>query len=165
MFADARGTPPRLASVLFIDDRILYTDLEPSASLMQMFTRRRDSQIMGLELLAIALGMSTFAGLLSGRRVCIWSDNVGSERGVTKGAAASWDNSQFIHCIWTHAARINSYLHVMRVPSEENIADLPSRCEYDLLHALDASWLAPVLDVVYTKRESWAALSLKTVFG
>ena len=36
---------------------------------------------MGLELLAISLGLETFKELLSGRRVVIHSDNSGSEVG------------------------------------------------------------------------------------
>ena len=43
------------------------------------FRSRRDNQIMGLELLAIALGMCTFEGLLHGKKVVVHSDNTGSE--------------------------------------------------------------------------------------
>ena len=165
LFADARGTPPRLAAVVFVDGQIFYSDLEPAASVLQFFVSRRDSQIMGLELLAIALGLSTFEELLAGRRICIWSDNVGSERGVHKGVAKAWDHAQIIHCIWTHAVHLRAHLHVERVPTEENIADLPSRCEYKLLEDMNAVWCAPRLADKYCDRESWRALSLRNVLG
>ena len=47
-----------------------------------------------------------------------------------------------------------------RVPSEENIADLPSREEYTLMKKL-GPWLEPILDDVFREPQSWAALSLR----
>ena len=141
----------------------MYTDLAPADSVLQFFVSRRDNQIIGLELLAIALGMSTFEELLLGRRVCIWSDNVGSERGVHKGAAKAWDHSQIIHGIWIHAVRLQAHLHILRVPTEDNIADLPSRCEYDLLERIGAPWYTPKLANHYCAKECWRVLSLRDV--
>ena len=43
------------------------------------FRARRDNQIMGLELLAISLGMCSFEHLLTGRAVVVHCDNTGSE--------------------------------------------------------------------------------------
>jgi hypothetical protein len=56
LFCDARGEPPRLAAVLLDGDTKVYTDLKPSADIMALFQDRSDNQIMGQELLAIALG-------------------------------------------------------------------------------------------------------------
>ena len=50
-----------------------------SFRLMASFSRRRDNQIMGLELAAISLGLSTFAEWLGGRKVTIHCDNSGAE--------------------------------------------------------------------------------------
>ena len=69
LYVDARSTPPRLAAVLSVDGRLLYTDWEPPRQLMALFRQRGDNQIMSLELLAIALGLSTFADECRGRRV------------------------------------------------------------------------------------------------
>ena len=43
------------------------------------FRNRKDNQIMGLELLAVSLGLGTFESVLAGRKVVIHSDNTGSE--------------------------------------------------------------------------------------
>ena len=43
------------------------------------FTRRGDNQIMGLELMAISLGLSTFGNMLEGRKVVVHCDNKGAE--------------------------------------------------------------------------------------
>ncbi len=48
LFVDAASTPPRLAGVLLIDGRILYTDCAPSASLLSKLKKRSDNQITSL---------------------------------------------------------------------------------------------------------------------
>ena len=161
LFADARGEPPRLAAVLFMDGERFYTDWEPTAELMNLFTVRKDAQIMGLELLAIAIGLCTFADKLQSRKICIWSDNTGSEATTDKGTAKSWDHARIVHSIWLKAAMIKAHLWVDRVPTKENIADLPSRMEYQLLLDMGAQFVKPVLDDMFWKPEAWSELSAK----
>ena len=48
-------------------------------NILSFFKARKDNQIMGLELLSISLGLSSFEQLLRKRRVVIHSDNTGSE--------------------------------------------------------------------------------------
>ena len=109
MFCDARSSPPRIAAVVCwsaggwivspvglcwpdggacSDGQIDYCDMEPAASTMQLFQSRRDNQITSLEILSIALGVSTFEATLSGREVLIFSDNKGAEGACRKGARA-----------------------------------------------------------------------------
>ena len=56
LFCDAASTPPKVAAILAIKGRLVYTDWEVPPSVMSMFVRRPDKQIMGLELLAILIG-------------------------------------------------------------------------------------------------------------
>ena len=79
LFVDARGVPPRCAAVLFVDGQRLYTDGQPSDQIMNAFEERADNQIMTLEILAISVGLSTFAAELRGRKVIVFSDNKGAE--------------------------------------------------------------------------------------
>ena len=81
LFCDASGSPAHLGAVLFIDGVWYWTHLEPGQHILQWFERRGDQQIMGLELLAISLGMCTFEHLLRGRNVVVHCDNTGSEAG------------------------------------------------------------------------------------
>jgi len=161
LFADARGEPPRLAAVLRIDGKLLFTELAPDEEVLNNFRPRKDAQIMGLELLAIALGMSTFAHLLKGRRVMIWSDNTGSERTTQKGRAKAFDHSCIVHCLWKRAAEIGMESWVDRVPTAENIADDPSREHYALLEKVGAVRIDPILDNCFVCPESWEALKLR----
>ena len=101
VFVDARGTPPRCAAVTFLDGHYHYTDGKPSDKVMNFFRSRNDAQICGLEMLAIAVGLSTYADELKGRKVIVHSDNVGAEAATTKGTAKEWDHCQIVHEIWT----------------------------------------------------------------
>ena len=85
LFCDARGSPPHLAAVLFDGHQCLFTQMAPPEQTLAQFKRRSDSQIVGLELLAISLGLSTFEWWLKGKRVVIHSDNTGSECSVRCG--------------------------------------------------------------------------------
>ena len=79
LFCDASSTPPHLGAVLYEGDECHWTHLEPPAKVLSQFRPRKDNQIMGLELLGISLGMSTFEERLRGRTVIIHCDNKGSE--------------------------------------------------------------------------------------
>ena len=79
MFCDARGHPPHIAAVLFVDGRVVWTHKAPDKKTLEFFRTRKDNQIMGLELLSITLGITTFAEIIAGRRLIVHSDNRGSE--------------------------------------------------------------------------------------
>ena len=127
--------------------------------MLTFFKERRDGQIMSLELLAIAFGLSTMRHLLEGRRVRLWSDNVGAESTTRKGSSKEWDYSCLINSLWLKAAEQGIALRVDRVPSKLNISDLPSRESYSLLEAMGAEWLQPWLEDEFWDPGAWAALS------
>ena len=79
LFCDARGHPPHIAAVLVQNGKCTFTHMTPSAAVLEMFRCRMDSQIMGLELLSISLGLESFNRELHGQKVIVHSDNTGSE--------------------------------------------------------------------------------------
>ena len=127
---------------------------------MDNFRHRKDSQIMGLEMLAIGLGVSSFAHLISKRRVVIWSDNTGAETAVKSGKAKAFDHTCLAHCLWVQLIKLKTEVFIQRVPTEVNIADLPSREEYSLLESIGAEWVQPRLDQLLCRPDSWESLSL-----
>jgi len=155
----------RCAAVQCIDGEHHYTDGPPAAKLMESFQKRCDNQITTLEILAISVGLSTFCDKLSGRKVVIFGDNTGAEASVRKGASRAWDQCQLIHEIWTlvlyqlclcsfgnqkvialcQALMQHMHLWIERVSSEDNISDLPSREQYDLMYCLGAQWRSPTV--------------------
>jgi hypothetical protein len=155
LFCDARGEPARMAAVLFVEGEIFYTSWAPSEKLRATLSERRDKQIMAWELLAIALGISTFREKLVGRRVRIWCDNVGGEQALRAGAARSLDHNLMVHGVWLHAVRVGYGIWVERVPTKDNIADLPSRESYGLLRSLGATWAEPVMDKAFLEPRKW----------
>ena len=82
---------------------------------------------MGLELLAISLGLHSFDWLLYGQRVVVHCDNKGAEASVRRGSAVQFDRAQLVHEQWFEAARAGLSIHVQRVATNDNIADVPSR--------------------------------------
>ena len=104
---------------------------------------------MAWELLPIALGVSTFSQTLKGRRVRVWCDNVGGENALRAGVAEATDHNLIVHALWLHAARVGYGFWVERVPSKDNIADLPSREAYGVLEGLGAVWAEPVIDEAF----------------
>ena len=54
-----------------------------------------------------------------------------------------------VHEIWTQALLTKTRVWIERVPTDDNIADLPSREDYALLHHLGAKWREPVIAQVF----------------
>lgn len=79
LFCDASGEPAQLGAVLFIDQKCCFTHMRVPHEILHCFMRRRDKQIMALELLAISLGFCTFENRLRHRKVVVHCDNRGSE--------------------------------------------------------------------------------------
>ena len=65
-----------------------------------------------------------------------------------------------IHEIWSFCLINRTYIWIERVPSEDNISDLPSREDYALLLEMDppAVWRAPVVAKIYVDPLSKFAL-------
>ena len=110
-------------------------------------------------MLSIALGLSSFQELLVGRRVVVWSDNTGAEAAAASGTARQFDHGCLAHCLWLRAAQLRIEMYVKRVPTKDNIADLPSRGEFGLLKWMGAS--QKTVDSMFMHSASWESLSLR----
>lgn len=74
LFVGAAGSPARIAAIAWVDGQVLYTDCEPPWAIVGRWAERADQQIMGLELLSIALALSTFERCCKKRKVtCVAS--------------------------------------------------------------------------------------------
>ena len=131
--------------------KVMYTDGAPSDRIMQQFRQRRDGQIMTLEILAIAIGLSTFADEIKGERLFIFSDNVGAEGACREGKTKRWDHAKLVHGIWTQLLSYKTQPWFVRVPTAENISDCPSREVYHLMKKLRGIWRAPTLADLYVE--------------
>jgi hypothetical protein len=111
---------------------------------MQSLNERKDDQIMALEMWAVILGMQSFKHLLENKCVHIWIDNTAGQGALAKGASRQSDHNAICHLLWHIAAEFNVEAHVHRVPTELNIADLPSREDYRDLLRNGAERVTPV---------------------
>ena len=157
LFVDASGSPPYLGAVVFCDGRIQWTHMAPPRETLERFRNREDNQIMGLELLAISLGLSTFEPLLVGRNVVIHSDNTGAEISVRRGTARALDHAQLVHEQWFQLTRMRTNVFIKRVHTDDNIADLPSRCEFGIFREGPALEVPPSLCIEY-QGDAWEIL-------
>jgi hypothetical protein len=68
------------------------------------------------------------------------------------------DHAQLVHEQWTHVAEQGLGIHVLRVGTHDNIADLPSRRALGMLRAAGAEQFAPVLQSEYWNPSTWEVL-------
>ena len=95
----------------------------------------RQQQIGQLELLAAAAAYYTLATWLRERDVLHFIDNTAAVCGIAKGYSSKCDSAR-ITCIHTYHALnvdVQAQVHFEWVASEANIADLPSRGQFELL--------------------------------
>ena len=76
--------------------------------------------------------------MLSGTTVRVWTDNAGAWGAIAKGAAGQSDHNCLVHGVWLLAWRLDIGLWVEWVPTDRNVADLPSRQANKLLEQLGA---------------------------
>ena len=156
IFTDARGSPPRLAAVMETDGSIIYTDLATPKKLIKALVPRRDAQIMAQEMMAAYLALNTFASHLEEKCVHLWIDNSSGEGAFRRGAAKAADHNAIAHVVWQYAAKKGMELHIHRVPTKDNIADLPSRQHYTGLEREGAVWQSPKLPTAKTHYSTFA---------
>jgi hypothetical protein len=135
--------------------------MAPPQAVIDTFVKRSDSQIMALELLAVAVGLSTFGEMLCGYNVRVWTDNVSGKGALRSGAARSPDHNLLVHGVWLLALRRRFGIWIERVPTDDNISDLPSRESYALLRQMGAQWVQPVLDHAFVRPCEWESVAIK----
>ena len=143
LLTDARGLPAHTGAVLSADGLLRYTSLAPPESVTSWFASRSDSQIMGLEILAVIVALSTFWPFIVGRTVLLFVDNTGGELAILRGSAKSADHNSLVHGIWSAALIGKVGLWVERVATDDNLSDLPSREDFGLLQQIGAVWCKP----------------------
>ena len=100
------------------------------------------------------MALSSFDSLINGRKVVLYTDNKGrfvcavfililflceiegAEGSMKKGSARAFDHNELIHEIWSLAMISSVALWTERVPSKYNVADSPSRFEWQILDDL-----------------------------
>ena len=95
----------------------------------------------------------------------MWSDNTGAEVATQKGATKNFDQGCIVHALWRRFLELHMSVWVMRVPTDDNLADEPSREYYDTLWRLKARQVVPLLDASFKAPQTWQSLSFACVRG
>ena len=117
--------------------------------LMRRFVRRKN-YIGQLELLA-AVSVYYSVPELRGRRVLHWIDNTGVISALTKGYSRAPDSVRILHVFKAFCLGLGVSVWFQWVPSKANVADLPSRGEFELLRRFGAVETR----LVFPKFEAW----------
>ena len=122
-----------------------YAEGNCPSSFIDRFCLPRKQRIGELELLAAVCAYLTFPALLKGARVIHWIDNTGALAALIKGYARASDLAKIVHAFAATNLGLQCEVWFEYVRSKANIADLPSRGEFGLLHSLGASRVDLVL--------------------
>ncbi|CAK0864617.1 unnamed protein product [Prorocentrum cordatum] len=79
-------------------------DWAPDAAVLRLFGQRGVNYSMGLELLGIAVDMSSFRHILANAALEIFSNSRGAEQAVARGSACHFDRACLVHGAWALAA-------------------------------------------------------------
>ena len=118
---------------------------------------------MGGEIIAVVVGLATFAGRCAGKCIRVWSDNTGAEGSLRKRGAKSSDHNLLVHAVRLLAAQANVRVWIERVGTKDNIADDPSRQDYELLERAGATYCSPTLPDEPWEPPAWITKSMESM--
>ena len=129
---------------VWVPERWVHASAAVPAGLVASFARRRTYIGLYEQVAAVAV-YQTLGAELAGRRVVHFVDNQGAMAGLAKGYARVADAARVVHAFhaWNAGARVSVWFEYVR--SKANIADLPSRGEFDVLRAMGSAEVEMVL--------------------
>ena len=104
----------------------------------------RKQQIGQLELLGAVAPYYSLGPYLKGKRIIHWIDNTAALAGIAKGYSSKPDSARIIHAFHSLGVVLQAEVHFEYVASEANVADLPSRGDFDFLVDTLHSTLVPL---------------------
>ena len=74
---------------------------------------------------------------------------------IRRGAARVWDHAQLVHQIWEDLLILKAHVFILRVATDDNIGDLPSRLSFSLFERVGAVEVDPLIPEIYGKASTW----------
>ncbi|KAF4656931.1 hypothetical protein FOL47_008665 [Perkinsus chesapeaki] len=127
LYTDASGSAG-LGAVIHAKDfpKPMYIScVMPDAALSSL--NPRENNIAAFELYAVRVAVESFAKYIKGRWLTIFVDNEVVRYTLIKGSSAESDLASMTHKFWHSCLSLGLKVWIERVPSQLNIADLPSR--------------------------------------
>lgn len=156
IYTDASDVPGRspqhiVGAVLFDpkDKSLEFSSLAVEPEILALWLPKQN-HMSQLELLAAPFAISTWKSKCSNRSILLFVDNNGAAANLVKGYSAQVDSAAIVGHFWLLAASLKLSVYIDRVESKSNIADGPSREEFELLKSLGARWISPVSNQLVT---------------
>lgn len=118
---------------------LLWTACDCPPELLKAFAdldRPKKQYIGQLELLAAVVAYTTFPEEMRGEHVIHWIDNESAVYALVKGYSRAADSARIVTLYHSCVSQLGITPWIEYVQSEDNIADLPSRGEFELLRIL-----------------------------
>ena len=107
---------------------------------MLLFIRKK-TYIGQLEILAAMVPYFTMPSLLAGRDVYHWIDNTSAISCLLHGYSGKPDSAMLVNVFHMFNAALRCNIFWDFVKSADNIADLPSRKNFDLMKRMNMTWV------------------------
>lgn len=152
IYSDASDVPERsprfvLGGVCYdpLDSSLEFSSWEVPNSIVQKWASRQN--YMGqLELLAAPFALATWSTKAQQRPILFFLDNDSASSNLIKGYSPKVDSSVIVGEFWLMAASLKSSIYIDRVESKSNLADGPSRLNFDELYQMGGRWKEPNTD-------------------
>lgn len=142
-WSDAAGATRWVAAVVCVGGSFWWTRVQTPPKVWDLLLDRGDHQIGFQELLGVLLVWGTFSHLMNGALWMAFVDNDGVLHALTKGGGGGPESFACIGKLWLELSSSQTDLHCARVESAANIADGPTREQFELLEQLKAEWVSP----------------------
>lgn len=154
LYTDASDVPGRpegqyiLGAVLIDphqDYSIRYTYWVVPPSIVQKWITKA-TYMNQLEILAGPLALQTWSKQLATKQIIHFVDNDAAASSLVKGYSQKSDSCALTGSYWILAAKLALESYIDRVESKSNLADGPSRLNFDTMASLQASFTEPIID-------------------
>jgi hypothetical protein len=161
---DGQGVLVTIGAVLFMPESgvVQYFGTTVPPSVTALWSDGGKSQLVGqAELLPVLLAKTTWCDYITGLPVIYFIDNNSARFSLITGASPVLQSLRIIHEGWLLDAASLSLPWYARVPSVSNVADYPSRLQFDLMRMLSscasATRVQPVTPASWGS-DVWSAL-------
>ena len=162
LYTDASDVPGRpegrwIVGAVLIDPHtmlISYTSWIVPPSIIHSFLPK-ETYMGQLEILACPIALNTWPDVLRDRQVLLFIDNDAAAACLVRGYSPRQDSCALVGDFWLAASASKLSVYIDRVESKSNLADGPSRLNFEFMHQIQASWTAPNSISCFDKSFSW----------
>ena len=144
-WTDAAGESRMLSAMIHVAGQWHFTCLRMPAMVWRLWLPRWDHQIALQELITVVMLVATFGEELRGCELPLYIDSDAVLGALLKGGCRAEDANFIIGRVWLWLAQEQIAIEIWRVESKANVADDPSRDQFQWLRRVGARPRRPKL--------------------